>query len=306
MILYFMPGDVTMRQKRKSIARFIFLLLIAFFGSVAIILWQFGSLFIGPFPNFHQPVSKDFPVEVISFKDEAGTGLKGWFVYGIQGRGVVLLLHGHGGHKSMSLDRVRFLHEAGYSVFVFDFQGHGESEQKNSTLGYQEAANVRAALDIIRERLPMEKIAIIGPSLGGAALLVKGQVIAADAYILEGVYPSLAQTGEHRFAEVLGGQAAHWLLPLLVGQVRWRLGFDPDLLRPIDSISELKAPVLIIGGSKDPHVLPKETRALYEKAPEPKELWMVEGAGHFDFYLHAPQAYQEHVLGFLKKYFDSR
>lgn len=276
-----------------------------FIGFFAILLWTFGSLFIGPFPNTHQPLPHDVPIEIVDFKDEAGTLLKGWLIPGERGRGAVLLLHGHGGHKSMSMDRVRFLHEAGYAVFVFDFQGHGESEQKYSTLGYKEAANVRAALVVIRERLPGEKVAIIGPSLGGAALLVKGQVITADAYVLEGVYASLASTGENRISQFVGKGPGHLLAPLLVWQVYWRLGFDADLLRPIDSISELKAPVLIIGGTKDAHVLQEETRALYEKAPEPKELWMVEGAGHFDFYMFRPEEYKAHVLGFLKKHFDS-
>lgn len=286
--------------------RFIFSFLFLLFGFFSILVWTFGSVFIGPFPNRHQLVPQDVPIEIIDFKDEAGTLLKGWLIPGEAERGVIVLCHGLNGHKSMSFDRVRFLHRAGYTVFVFDFQGHGESELKYVTLGYEEAKNLRAALALLHLRYPAEKIALIAPSLGGAATLVKGQVIAADAYIFEGVYTSLARTGENRISQFVGKGLGHFLAPFLVWQVYWRLGFDPDLLRPIDSISELKAPVLIIGGSKDAHVLPEETLALYEQAPEPKELWMVEGAGHFDFYLHAPQAYQEHVLGFLKKYFDSR
>lgn len=134
-------------------------------------------------------------------------------------------------------------------MFVFDFQGHGESELKPVTVGYEEARNVRAAMAFLRMRLPGERIAIIGPSLGGSALLVRGQVIHADAYILEGVYTSLQQTGENRLAAFVGARAAAWLAPLLVFQTQLRLGFDAGLLAPIETISELKAPVMIIGGA---------------------------------------------------------
>lgn len=292
-----------MRSKRKVFwFRFLFSLLFLFSGSLGLLLWTFGSAFIGPFPYANQPVPNDLPVEIVDFRDEAGTQLKGWLIQGEEGKGIVLILHGHGGHKSMSLGRVRFLKDAGYSVFVFDFQGHGESEAKYVTVGYEEARNVRAALNLIRKRFPGEKVAVIGPSLGGAALLVKGQVVQADAFVLEGVYTSLARTGENRLAHLVGGSAAKWLMPLLIKQTAFRLGFDADFLEPLSTISELKGPVFIIGGGADPFVLPEDTQALYERAGEPKELWMIEGAGHYDFYLYSPEEYKKRVLDFLGRH----
>ncbi|MCB1680929.1 MAG: alpha/beta hydrolase [Alphaproteobacteria bacterium] len=291
------------RKKERCNCRGFYSAFFVFFGFIGIFLWHFGTLFLGPFPNLNQPIPPGLPVEVLSFRDEAGTFLKGWLIKGQPGKGVVVVLHGHGGNKSMSLGRVRFLHDAGYSVFVFDFQGHGESQLKSVTLGYEEARNVRAALALLKSRLPKEKIALIGPSLGGAALLVKGQVIPADAYIFEGVYYSLERTGEHRLAEITGQGIAHWLAPLLAAQVRLRLGFSADALEPIATVSELKAPVLIIGGTKDPYVTEEETKVLYEKAPEPKELWLVEGGGHLDFFLFGPSEYKRRVLAFLETHF---
>lgn len=275
-------------------------------GLIGIFLWMFGTAFIGPFPYQNQPIPEDLAVEIVDFEDEAGTDLKGWLVAGEAGKGIVLVLHGLGGHKSRSLGRVKFLNRAGYTVFVFDFQGHGQSQIKNVTVGYEEARNVRAALAFLRSRMPQEKIAIIGPSLGGSAVLVKGQVIEADAYIFEGVYTSLRQTGENRLAAFLGSGVSSWLAPVLVFQTQLRLGFDAGLLSPIETISGLKAPILIIGGDKDPFVKPEETQALYNKAPEPKELWIIEGAGHFDFFLFKPEEYERKVLDFLGRRLQGR
>ncbi|MCB9975170.1 MAG: alpha/beta fold hydrolase [Rhodospirillales bacterium] len=291
-----------MKKRRTFFLRFAFSVLFLLTGSVCLLLWFFGSAFIGPFPYKNQPVPKDFPVEAVTFKDEAQTELKGWLVRGEQGKGVVLVLHGHGGNKSLMLGRVKFLNRAGYTVFVFDFQGHGESALKSVTVGYEEARNIRAALALLKSRLPGQKIAIIGPSLGGAALLVKGQVIEADTYILEGVFTTLEKTGEHRIAQFFGPTMGYILAPFLVAQTRIRLGFDAFLLAPIESVSDLKAPVLVIGGSADPFVFPEETQALFDRVSAPKELWLVEGAGHFDFYMFVPEEYERRVLEFLNKY----
>lgn len=52
------------------------------------------------------------------------------------------------------------------------------------------------------------------------------------------------------------------------------------LLRPIDSISASKCPLLFIHGLNDVLVPSKNSVELYEKANEPKELFLIEGAGH--------------------------
>jgi fermentation-respiration switch protein FrsA (DUF1100 family) len=59
-------------------------------------------------------------------------------------------------------------------------------------------------------------------------------------------------------------------------------------------------PLLIIGGDADLHATLAETRLIYANANPPKELWIVPGARHQDFYRFAGGTYERRVLDFLK------
>ena len=87
------------------------------------------------------------------------------------------------------------------------------------------------------------------------------------------------------------------LLKLLMPPV---LGVRLDELRPIDRIGEATAPVLIASGTSDTRTTLAEAQALFARAPNPKQLWAVPGAGHVDLEAYAPDEYRRRVLGFLE------
>jgi fermentation-respiration switch protein FrsA (DUF1100 family) len=93
----------------------------------------------------------------------------------------------------------------------------------------------------------------------------------------------------------LGGSLMTWF-------AEHRLGVKADDISPVREIAKLPCPVLIIAGSNDTKTWAEDTRRLYEAAKSPKELWMIEGAGHQDLYEVTPTEYEKRVLGFLKKY----
>jgi pimeloyl-ACP methyl ester carboxylesterase len=75
------------------------------------------------------------------------------------------------------------------------------------------------------------------------------------------------------------------------------------LLDPIHAVASI-APraLLLIAPREDRLISWRQSLRLYEAAGEPKELVVVEGAGHAEAYVVDPQAYREHVLEFLEKY----
>ena len=79
------------------------------------------------------------------------------------------------------------------------------------------------------------------------------------------------------------------------------LGVAPDELRPIDRIGQAGAPVLVASGSADDRTPLSEAQALFERAPEPKRFWAVQGAGHIDLEQHDPDGYWREVLPFLRR-----
>lgn len=95
---------------------------------------------------------------------------------GAEGQGVVLVLHGYSVHRNILLKRTRFLHQAGYTVMLFDFQGHGQSSGEFATFGYREYYNVVAAMKFLRERFPAEKIGIVATSMGAVSVFHKAML----------------------------------------------------------------------------------------------------------------------------------
>ena len=77
--------------------------------------------------------------------------------------------------------------------------------------------------------------------------------------------------------------------------------FRPSQLRPVDHIENIEGPMLIISGENDRNTRPTDTRMLFERAKNPKEVWVVPNTGHVDLHRAARQEYETRVLAFLAK-----
>ena len=73
---------------------------------------------------------------------------------------------------------------------------------------------------------------------------------------------------------------------------------------PVDRISDVLAPTLIVAGENDRRTRISESKLLHSLAPEPKEFFVVPDASHNDFHRHAKAAYESRVLGFLHKHMN--
>ena len=71
-------------------------------------------------------------------------------------------------------------------------------------------------------------------------------------------------------------------------------------------IGLLRCPVLIIGGTVDQQTTVDDTQQLFEAASEPKELWLVRGAGHVDYLAVASSEYRRRVLEFFDRNLRTR
>ncbi len=237
----------------------------------------------------------------VEFRSASGSTLRGWLARGLPGAGAVVLLHGIGASRKEMLGRARFLRSSGYSVFLMDFRGHGESSGEASTYGALESRDARAAVDLVREALPGERIAAIGISMGGAAALLGPEPLPVDALVLESVYPTFHDALRDRLRAWLGppGRALTGVLERLLLP---RGGVTAEDLRPIDRIAEQKAPVLLLAGTADRYTPLPESLALFQRAHEPKEFWAVEQADHEDLHAYAGEEYERRVGAFLQRH----
>ena len=128
--------------------------------------------------------------------------------------------------------------------------------------------------------------------MGGASTLLSSVINSADAFILEAVYPTITEAIANRLVKRVGA-VGYYLTSLFTWQIKPRLGISPEWLTPIRRMGLVQAPVMLIAGSEDRHTLLSESKRMYELAPEPKELWVIEGAGHENFADVKPAEYKE-------------
>lgn len=284
------------RQASHDMRRTFIAILIALVLGIGLVLGA-GEVLSRPEKNVIGPAPPDLDAAVVRLPLSPTESISGWFARGA-GRGAILLLHGVRADRTQMLDRARFLLAEGYSVLLIDLPAHGESSGKRMTFGANEAAGARLALRYLMDELPGERVGVIGVSLGAAALVLSRPSPAPNAVVLESMYPSIAEAAANRLV-MRFGPAGAYLAPLLLAQLPLRAGICAKDLRPVQAVSELRAPLLVASGTQDQHTPWPETERIFTAARQPKELWAVHGAAHVDLYTYDPAAYRSRVLKFL-------
>ncbi len=203
-------------------------------------------------------------VEHVSFATEDG-GLIYADLYGNSDLGVVLA---HGGRftKESWQPQAQSLVKAGFRVLAFDFRGfgrsHGPGDSDMFTAPMQ--LDVLAAVRYLRNK-GAKTVAVMGGSFGGTA--------AADASIA-------SKPGEINRLILLAAE-----------------GNGPA--------ERIKAPLLVIiarDDSDDEGLRLPRIRAWFDKAPQPKELLVLDGSAHAQFLFQTDQANRvmKEVLRFLE------
>jgi alpha-beta hydrolase superfamily lysophospholipase len=246
----------------------------------------------------------DMEASNITFASGSEVLIHGWLSHGKPGQGVVLLLHAIRGDRRDMLSRAEFLRSQGYSVLMIDFQSHGENRGNHITFGDLESRDVKGAIEYLRHKMPDEKVGVIGASMGAAAYVMSDDHPPVAAVVLEQMYSTISRAVTSQVRNYVG-PFAPLVAPLVSIQAESRLGIPENRLRPIDRMSKLGVPVLIICGTEDKHTPIEDSRALFDAAHEPKELWAVAGAGHVNLQAFAKKEYERRVGEFLARYLRS-
>jgi fermentation-respiration switch protein FrsA (DUF1100 family) len=179
----------------------------------------------------------------------------------------MIYLHGNSSNISgANLRAASRFRQAGFSILLVDYRGYGKSTGAFPTEAsvYRDAQSMWDYL--IEERgIKAENIYIYGHSLGGAiAINLAVKSPQAAGLIVECTFTSIR--------EMAGYQKFYNLLPLdfIVNQK-----FDS-----INKIANIKIPLLVVHGVEDKTVPSFMGEALYNKAKQPKKLWLVDNAGH--------------------------
>jgi pimeloyl-ACP methyl ester carboxylesterase len=107
-----------------------------------------------------------------TFSPPAGAQREGWLFPGLRGAPAIVVCHGYQSQRADVLTLVTSLQDHQFNVFLFDFAGHGTS-QGVTTLGYEETAELRAAISAIaaRDDVDPKRFGLWGVDMGGYAAL---------------------------------------------------------------------------------------------------------------------------------------
>jgi fermentation-respiration switch protein FrsA (DUF1100 family) len=188
----------------------------------------------------------------------------------------ILYFHGYSSNLDGYWDRVQLLWRMGYRVLAVDYRGYGMSTGETSEDGLY--ADAEATLAHAKQRIAAEtpgvdpenlpqsaalKVLYYGFSLGGAAAIDLAAKDTPAALVTEA-----ANAGTQAFLDDAIG-----------------LGVSSSIVMDTEfdnlaKIALVGAPKLLTHGTADSFVKFEFSQALYDAAPEPKQLYAVAGAEH--------------------------
>ncbi|MDO8350396.1 MAG: alpha/beta fold hydrolase [Gallionella sp.] len=176
------------------------------------------------------------------------------------------LVYFHGNYRNIgnNLEHTQRLHNLGYNVLLADYRGYGRSTggKPSESKVFEDAETIWQYLIKQRGSQPGETF-IYGHSLGGAiAIDLAVRHPEAAGLITESTFTSMQAMGEKDYG----------FLPIgyLLNQ----------RFTSLQKVPQLKIPVLFIHGTWDKKVPVEMGRQLYDAAPEPRKLVLIEGGEH--------------------------
>jgi fermentation-respiration switch protein FrsA (DUF1100 family) len=254
-------------------------------------------------PTEQTPADEGLDFQEVGLDSTDELGLKGWWVPYDDSSRAVILVHGLEGNKSgeQVLKTASVYSGAGYGVLMFDLRGHGESEGKRTTVGYQEVRDVRGALSWLQEDQGFEpgEVVLHGWSMGGATVLRSARGTGVAAVVEDSGYADLPLLLRDQLPESSG--LPSFFNPGIFLMAKLFLDLDPWAVRPKEDaakLSEEAVPLLIIH-STDDEVVPFEHAEMLAASYPGAEFWQVMGYGHVEAYSH-PE-YRQKLLDFLER-----
>ena len=247
------------------------------------------------------PAHRGLAYQDVAFESSDGVPLVGWWMPAHEPIGTVIFLHGYTASKSQVLSVAPFLVRNHFNVLAFDFRAHGESGGIFTTLGIDEAQDVRGALDHLAARgVDMDRVALFGWSMGAAAAL-HAMPIAPEvrAVVADSSFARLTNVVSSELTR-MSELPAYPFVPLILFFASHMTDREPGDNEPEREARAIQRPLLVIQGSKDALAEPEGNgEALARAAGAWADLWLVEGAGHVDARRTNPFEYERRVVSFL-------
>lgn len=241
-------------------------------------------------------------------RDRAGgeATLAGWWIPHAGGTAVhrtCILLHGYGDSRAGALAWASVWRRLGFHLLLLDLRAHGDSGGKLAGGGAWERDDLHRVIDALRDRHPSaaRTVVLFGVSYGAmvaAACCAQRNDIAA--LVIDSPVDGWS-TATRRYAELLGLPLAHAHGLRLALAERW-LGVRFEETRPVNTLAEVRCPVLAILPREDVLVSPAESEAIASRleAGGRHLVWHAATSHNLAIATH-PEAYERQVQELLMR-----
>lgn len=213
--------------------------------------------------------------ELVSIPSSEGSKLAGWYEPPAAGKPVILYFRGNSGSFAREHQRYEQFVADGYGFLAFDYRGFpgspGDVTQEHVL------ADGLAAYDWLKEKgFP---IVLWGRSLGSGPATYVASQREADALFLETPFISAASVALDRYPY-------------------FPVGLLMEDKYPVDEwIKDVSEPVFVAHGTNDHTIDVHHGQQVYQLAPNPKGIWIVDGADHDQLWAHG-------IWGHAKAFFE--
>ena len=232
------------------------------------------------------PAELGIAAEDVELTAPDGTCLRAWFLPGpaasddARALPAVVVLHGWGSAATDLLPAAPELLAAGLPLLYLDARGHGRSDPVDFMSMPRFAEDLDTAVGWLRRhpRIDPDRIGVVGHSVGAGACLLaasRDPGIAAVIAIAAMAHP----------AELI--RSARGLRPApepvtirVLTTIEDTIGHRFDAFAPINTIARIDVPVVVVHGTDDTTVPPRDAARLVDAAGPKARLRLVPGAGH--------------------------
>jgi len=247
-----------------------------------------------------RPVNKKKPdLPYTTIKLQSNKKLECWLIKHPEAKGTVIMFHGYSASKSGLINKAGIFYQLGYNTLLVDFMGSGGSEGNETTIGFNEAEEVKTVYQYVQQTEKKPTI-LFGTSMGAVAAMkaLSDFNLNPDALIIECPYSSLLKTTQARF-KILN-LPSFPLANILVFWGGFQHQFNGFNLRPVDDAKNIKCPALLLYGEKDSRVSRVEIDEIFNNLKGKKLLHTYPLAGHDNYLTQYKTEWTHDISQFLK------
>lgn len=245
---------------------------------------------------------KDHNAQDVYITSHDGLHLHGLWIPAREPKGTMLLVHGY--RSTMLVDfgpAIDYYHNRGMNLLIPEQRCHGKSQGRYITFGVKESRDMLCWLEYHNRHLGQLPVILSGLSMGATTVL-----FLADKDLPDNVRGIIADCGFTSPKEILSSvftRVTHlpaapsiWVTDFLA---RLIAGFSLAEQDTRKILTKNRLPIIMVHGKDDDFVPCEMTEAGYAACTGPKQLLLVEGAGHGVSFLVARDKYSAMITEFL-------